>query len=625
MSSFFVQSLLLPISWIDQDPDTIPNKDLVGIGTFAFNMATKSLYTTRIKAGYEPAPGGNQGHSSNLETELIVIGEGRPGQRGRPGLVKISEGLGGNSDAAVITEAQMLAAVEGAYGPSNPVPQEILDSVGGDIDKATPENPVLGSATVGELNDGFGLFVTYAGDLLALGESTMGGLGSGSATITANGNRTILIPGYDRGDYISVKRGHHCVFVLMNDNTLWGWGDNSNGVLGTGDTVDSFLPVKIADGVMDYWVNRKAVNGQGNVLVYATADDLYVVGNGAGSINDPTVDFLTPTVIPTHGGLTSNIKLWIFGGLGGKNLYLQDTVSKDLFVMGVNRSGELGTGDTNPYLEWELVGTLPEEDIVDIHCGLDHTDGLGLVVNEGFATILLAGGKIYSAGVNNKYQLGIGTTTDSLMWTATLYNEELGELTDFQSIHGVAGSKAAMFGVDSTGQLYTWGWWEGFTGSLGTILDGHGLARPAMIDWRTQLGLDGTWTIEELAIADGEVDNDTTKTLFLLAKDGSGNKLLAACGTYGKGLVASNHNMDMDILDGFKVCYGIPEHNNITSLSFGNTVVDESGTNVDNTCVFVTYNHGEVWVAGAGTSGMFGGLFGSHVGSLENPMAKRIL
>ena len=37
--------------------------------------------------------------------------------------------------------------------------------------------------------------------------------------------------------------------VLMADGTLWMWGDNSYGQLGTGSTVNSSAPIKVMTGV----------------------------------------------------------------------------------------------------------------------------------------------------------------------------------------------------------------------------------------------------------------------------------------------------------------------------------------------------------------------------------------
>jgi len=44
--------------------------------------------------------------------------------------------------------------------------------------------------------------------------------------------------------------GHHFTLAILNDNTLWGWGNNDYGQLGNPSGDDEYSPIKISD---DEW------------------------------------------------------------------------------------------------------------------------------------------------------------------------------------------------------------------------------------------------------------------------------------------------------------------------------------------------------------------------------------
>ncbi|MCL2405612.1 MAG: hypothetical protein FWC92_08705 [Defluviitaleaceae bacterium] len=68
------------------------------------------------------------------------------------------------------------------------------------------------------------------------------------------------------------------VFYIKNDNSLWGYGSNSNGLLGIGTTIDQDEPVRILDNVIELQVDK----GLRNWIIYALRADrtLWRWGNG---------------------------------------------------------------------------------------------------------------------------------------------------------------------------------------------------------------------------------------------------------------------------------------------------------------------------------------------------------
>jgi alpha-tubulin suppressor-like RCC1 family protein len=80
----------------------------------------------------------------------------------------------------------------------------------------------------------------------------------------------------------TVASGAHCV-AIKTDGTLWAWGDNSSGQLGTGGTTPAVSPVQI--GAMTNW--KYATAGSQFSLAIKTDGTLWVWGSGGGAIGAP--------------------------------------------------------------------------------------------------------------------------------------------------------------------------------------------------------------------------------------------------------------------------------------------------------------------------------------------------
>ena len=79
------------------------------------------------------------------------------------------------------------------------------------------------------------------GTLWSWGSNFYGELGQGESI------DSLLFPqqiGTDM-DWISVHAGRSSVFALKSDNTLWAWGDNSNGQLGLGTIDTTYTPAQV--------------------------------------------------------------------------------------------------------------------------------------------------------------------------------------------------------------------------------------------------------------------------------------------------------------------------------------------------------------------------------------------
>ena len=146
---------------------------------------------------------------------------------------------------------------------------------------------------------------------------------------------------------------------------------------------------------------------------------------------------------PTRVGLASD---WVYVACGGYQDYghsLAINSSGELYAWGYNSSGQLGLGDTAYRLTPTRVGVA--SDWVSVSGG-------GCVIGGepyfGYSLALNSSGELYTWGYNNRGQLGLGDTTGRDT------PAKVGSATDW--IYAVCGSEHSM-ASNSSGRLYTWG------------------------------------------------------------------------------------------------------------------------------------------------------------------------
>lgn len=122
----------------------------------------------------------------------------------------------------------------------------------------------------------------------------------------------------------NIATNAHFSLVVKDDGSLWGFGQNDYGQLGTGDTKDVLAPSKIMDGV------DTVALGEWHALILMKTGDLYAIGYGAyGALG---TNATTNAIVPTK--VAENIE-WI--SAGAVNSFFRN---KDggLYAMGSNGS-----------------------------------------------------------------------------------------------------------------------------------------------------------------------------------------------------------------------------------------------------------------------------------------------
>ncbi|MGC4041844.1 MAG: T9SS type A sorting domain-containing protein [Flavobacterium sp.] len=182
------------------------------------------------------------------------------------------------------------------------------------------------------LGNTFSAAVKIDGSLWCWGRNDQGQLGGGTMYSTYN---TPIRIGTDN-NWKSVACGNYFTVAIKTDGTLWTWGVNSSGSLGSGTTNSIYAPAQI--GTDTNWKMASAKTDY--ALAIKTNGTLWGWGeNTLGQLGDGTnVDKLAPTQIGT---LTN----WAYISAGG-NHSLGITSDGRLRSWGANYYSQLGTGGT---------------------------------------------------------------------------------------------------------------------------------------------------------------------------------------------------------------------------------------------------------------------------------------
>jgi len=324
----------------------------------------------------------------------------------------------------------------------------------------------------------FSLGLKSDGSLWAWGDNISGQLGDGTgvtsskdrpvkitSAIDSNGNTVAF------GNVISFAAGYYHALAVTSDGKLWAWGDNGFGQLGNGDDTgaDKLLPVQV--GTDTNWLRVGA--GGFHSLAIKTDETLYAFGNNSNgqlgyeeatcsntSACPPPDSLSTPDrIIPTRvctgpigymsapyiHGCTSSDASWIKID-GGEAHSVGIKSDGTLWVFGYNGNGQLGVGTVPPTQISVATKVGSENNWSDVRAGAFHTIALK---NDS---------TLWASGFNLFGQLGTGDTVSKSSFT------RVGSDTNWSKIDA---SGYHSIGLKLTPSLYTWG-----RNSFGQIGDG---------------------------------------------------------------------------------------------------------------------------------------------------------
>lgn len=188
------------------------------------------------------------------------------------------------------------------------------------------------------------------------------------------------------------------IYVLKEDGTLWGWGGGSDD--GTGwngmEYPESLLPFALSGGMTDgsdIAIGQYGANGPSPLLCIRQNGSISVMGMDTeltpnssknGQLIDPFEELKFPDM--------SNLSVVDYGCTAKGTMIVKHT--GELFAIGENTNGCLGTGLANNYVHTQWTRVQNYNTVVKVWCGYN------------YSFFLLSDGSLYAVGQNNCGQLG---------------------------------------------------------------------------------------------------------------------------------------------------------------------------------------------------------------------------
>ena len=279
------------------------------------------------------------------------------------------------------------------------------------------------------------------------GGNTNGQLGIGNltnqTTLQLMTNSTGKIP-------TSIYTSGRFVLVKMNDNTIYGAGENNFGMLGLGNTVSPQTTLQLMLNSTGTTVN-KFVCGDRMSILLMNNNSMYSVGlNNPGQLGvGYSRYYFTYTQI-------LNLNITPVSIEYGSAHVIILTTTGDIYGIGANTNGQLGLNNLTNQTTYQLMQNTTGKTPVGIACGTTHT------------IVLMSDGTIYGTGNNSVGQLGLGNavtprSTLQLMTNSTGKtpkeiscgaNHTIVLMTD-GTVYGTGGNDAGHLGLGNTTASFT--------------------------------------------------------------------------------------------------------------------------------------------------------------------------
>jgi alpha-tubulin suppressor-like RCC1 family protein len=347
------------------------------------------------------------------------------------------------------------------------------------------------------------LGITSTGALFAWGLGTSGQLGD--STLSSKSSPVQI----GSSSWTSVSAGSTHTAAIDTTGALYIWGNNTNGILGDGTTINKSSPVKIGTSS---W-SKVSAGAQHMAAIDATGA-LFTWGyNGYANLGDgTTVSKSSPVKIGTSSWSLVSAGQYTTVGI---------TTTGNLYTWGLNNGGFLGDGTTvsksSPVKigtnSWSFLGTtlysssfFAIDSTGALYAWGDNTNGVlgdGTTINRSLPlqigtsswTLISSSdsshgidinGNLWAWGLNSTTQLSDGTTVNK---STPVLSARVPSTTAIVSWNAVSAGLSHSVGIDTTGNLYTWG--LGTTGQLG---DNTAITKSSAVKFGLIFGTNLSWT-----------------------------------------------------------------------------------------------------------------------------------
>ena len=282
---------------------------------------------------------------------------------------------------------------------------------------------------------GHTLAVKTNGTLWSWGRNGVGQLGSGTTGPASYRSSPVQVGALST--WLRVSAGYEHSLAIRTDGTLWSWGGNNKGQLGLGNTTSYSSPKQV--GALTNWadVSGSPSSGQPFSLALKTNGTIWSWGDnqtygqlGLGNLTD----YSSPKQI---GALTTWASI-----SAGNSFVMATTTSGALYAWGRNDFGQVGLGNTTYYSSPKQVGAL--------------TNWLRVTAGRYHTLAVKTDGTLWAWGQGAGGKLGLNNSTN--------YSspKQVGALTNWSR---TSISPNASIAVKTDGTLWSWG--SGTNGQLG--------------------------------------------------------------------------------------------------------------------------------------------------------------
>ena len=293
------------------------------------------------------------------------------------------------------------------------------------------------------------------GSLWTWGDSLNGALGNGGG---GNDNyyyfdlrpmQTVPIQIMDHA--ASVSCGNLFAAAIKTDGSLWTWGNNSWGQLGSGEAEKSSIPVKIMDGVTAVSCGSShtaAIRTDGSLWMWG--DNGYgQLGNG-GTGNHVYGDARYPSYlqsVPTK--LMEDVAAVSCGGRHTAAIKTDGS----LWMWGDNSAGQLGSGGGGDKAYGDAIYPFYLQNVP-----VKIMDGVTAVsCGDDFTAMLKADGSLWMCGDNTRGQLGNGGAGNDLRYYNEVHQTVPVKVMDGVSAVSCSALSHCTAAIKTDGSLWMWG------------------------------------------------------------------------------------------------------------------------------------------------------------------------
>ena len=285
------------------------------------------------------------------------------------------------------------------------------------------------------------------------GQNTSGALGSSNTTNRSSPVQVGLLSNWTQvsASNSTSASNYDSVLALQSNGTLWAWGNNSFGQLGTSNTNTSLLsPVQVGTNL---WLQLSA-----GLCSMAIKNDGTMWGWGANSYgqvgaNTGSICVISPTQVGSPNAIWTNVSTSSYHTLAIQT-------NGTLWVWGNNASGELGLNTSYASLPFYIspiqLGTLSTWTSVSAY----NNDSMAIQ----------SPGTLWTWGANNYGQLGLSDLTSRSSPT------QVGRLSTWSRV--ACGYRFAA-AIQNNGTLWSWG--SNSYGQLGVGSAGSNIVSPVQI------------------------------------------------------------------------------------------------------------------------------------------------